>query len=91
MGDTETQSLFEQVGQYLQELDLDFDSSEGEGCIGVYDGEHMSWRIIIHTDLEPELRRIQVTSLLPVKAPINTREPLIYSSSPQKRGTSAFI
>lgn len=76
MGDTETQSLFEQVGQYLQELDLDFDSSEGEGYIGVYDGEHLSWRIIIHTDLDSELRRVQVTSLLPVKAPINTRDAM---------------
>jgi hypothetical protein len=73
MNDTETQSLFEQVGQYLQALDLNFDSSADEVYIGMYEGVHMTWRIFIRTDSESELRSIRVSSALPVKAPTNVR------------------
>jgi hypothetical protein len=73
MNQNEMQSLFAQVGQYLQELDLNFDSSSDEGYIGMCEGVHMSWRIVIRTDSESELHRIQITSFLPVKAPIQAR------------------
>ncbi len=72
MGDSETQSLFEQVGKYLQELDLNFDAQD-EGYIGVYEGVHMTWRIVIRTDSESELHSIRVSSILPIKAPTHIR------------------
>lgn len=74
MSQNETQSLFELVGQYLQGDDLNFESvADNAGYIGTLDGEHMNCKIVIRTDSESDLHSFQVTSLLPVKAPIKTR------------------
>lgn len=66
-------SLFELVGKYLQDADMNFNALTDEGYVGFIDGDNLVWQVIVGTDDESEYRLVQVTSILPFKVAAHTR------------------
>ncbi len=68
------EALFETIGQYLTADEWELEPKpDNLSYVGTINGENISWRLVVTVDEDPEIKRVMVTSFLPVKASQDTR------------------
>lgn len=67
---TDSSSLFDTIAGFLHEDDWHFDPDpEAHRLVGTVGGDNGTWRVVVGLEEDPEVRRVTILSVLPVKAP----------------------